>query len=84
MKRFFTSIAFTILLSATAFAHNGPEKEGKDPDKPAKESQYTFSLSKAYFSIFNLFKVDQEPVDTTTKKVEDLEAQLLSILYAPQ
>ena len=65
-------------------AHNEPSGEGDDPKKPAKESQYTFSLSKAYFSLFNLFNVQAEPADTTSSKDEELEAQLMSSVQPPQ
>jgi len=49
MKRLFSLLVFTAFLGTAAWASNNVDPSG-DPEPEKKEGQYTFSLSKAYFS----------------------------------
>jgi hypothetical protein len=64
MKRLFSLLVFTAFLATTAWASNNVDTS-EDPEPKKKEGQYTFSLSKAYFSFFNLFTLEAVEADST-------------------
>jgi hypothetical protein len=65
MKRLFSLLVFTAFLGTAGWANNNVDPNG-DPEPEKKEGQYTFSLSKAYFSFFNLFTVEAVEPDSTS------------------
>ncbi len=65
MKHLLVLLLFTVCTATAAIASTDPEVEG-DPEKTQSESQYKFSLSNSYFSIFNLFSVEPARKDTAT------------------
>lgn len=67
MKKLFILLFFTVSVSATAFAGN--EVDPKEPE-PKHGQQYTFSLTKAYFALFNLFTIEPSVTDSTQKDVQ--------------
>lgn len=74
MKQLLALLTLTIGLTATAIANNGNGGNNDngttqtDPEKPAKETTYKFSLKKSYFNIFNLFSVEPAKADTTRRE----------------
>lgn len=74
MKQLLALLTLTIGLTATAIANNGNGgnndngTQQTDPEKPAKEATYKFSLKKSYFNIFNLFSVEPTKADTTRRE----------------
>jgi hypothetical protein len=64
MKQVILLLVFTAALSSTAMATNDDDIKNGDPEKPAKETQYKFSLSTSCFNLFNLFSIEPERTDT--------------------
>lgn len=62
MKQLVALLSLTLCLSTAAFANN-VETNG-DPDKPEQKQEYTFSLSRGYLKLFNLFSVEPAKTDT--------------------
>lgn len=67
MKKFTILLFFTVSATATAFAGN--EVDPKEPE-PKHGQQYTFSLTKAYFALFNLFTIEPAAADSTQKNIQ--------------
>jgi hypothetical protein len=68
MKEVIALLIFTFTLTGVALAENDPVNNRTDPTKPAKESTYKVSLSKSYFSIFNLFSIEPASKDTLARE----------------
>jgi hypothetical protein len=66
MKKLTILLFFTVSVTATAFAGN--EVDPKEPE-PKHSQQYTFSLTKAYFALFNLFTIEPSVADSSHKDV---------------
>ncbi|NNE55869.1 MAG: hypothetical protein HKN32_07610 [Flavobacteriales bacterium] len=64
MKHVLAVFTLSLLLSSTAYANGDKDKEGDDPEKPKKETQYSFSMSNSWFSLFNIFQVEEQKPDT--------------------
>ncbi|MFT4678881.1 MAG: hypothetical protein ACI84C_002046 [Flavobacteriales bacterium] len=77
MKQFIVLFAFTLGLTFTGFANNG-EANG-DPEKPEEKQEYTFSLSRGYLQLFNLFSVEPAKVDTTSLDQRKMPHELSEI-----
>lgn len=74
MKRLFSLLVFTAFLGTAGWANNNVDPNG-DPEPEKKEGQYTFSLSKAYFSFFNLFTVEAVQPDSSSVAKQHLPSE---------
>ena len=81
MRKLFTLLIFTTALTTAGLANNAVDPNG-DPDPKEQNTKYTFSLSNAYFAIFNLFSVEPAPSDTI--KAPEEELPLLPDTHKPQ
>ncbi len=81
MKQFVVLFAFSLGLSFSALANNvEPNVESNgDPEKVEQKQEYTFSLSRAYLQLFNLFSVEPVKVDTTTLEQRKMPYELSEI-----
>ena len=62
MKNILTVFAFLFIGIGSAYADNGGETG--DPKKEEKEKTYEVSISKSYFSFFNIFSIETIKSDT--------------------
>ena len=80
MKYILAFCAAFFMFSLSSMASNDPE-HSKDPDKPKKQSEYSFSLSDTWFSLFNLFQVEKQAPDSLY--IAD-EPEIERIINTPQ
>ena len=85
MKKLSILLFFTFFLATAAWANNTVDPNG-DPEPKKNDEGITFSLSKSYFSFFNLFQVEEDKTDSLrtsviapTMKEETWDFQLLPL-----
>ncbi|MFM1931368.1 MAG: hypothetical protein RL226_671 [Bacteroidota bacterium] len=61
MKKLAFLIALSLCAASVAKANNETKSGEPEPKRP---EQYTFSLTKAYFALFNLFTVEPQEKDS--------------------
>jgi hypothetical protein len=71
MRKLFALLIFTTGLTSAVLAKSDVDPNG-DPDPKEQNTKYTFSLSNAYFAIFNLFSVEPTPTDSLKMREEYL------------
>lgn len=63
MKKLSILLFFTFFLATAGWANNTVDPNG-DPEPQKNNEGITFSLSKSYFSFFNLFQVEEDKTDS--------------------
>lgn len=63
MKKLSILLFFTFFLATAGWANNTVDPNG-DPEPKKNDEGITFSLSKGYFSFFNLFQVEEDKPDS--------------------
>ena len=69
MKKLALLLVFTACIATVGWANNSPDTPG-DPEQKKNESEYTFSLSTSYFSIFNIFTVEPAQTDSLRRRTD--------------